>query len=108
MAMADREVLEGYVADLACLRKVSREGLAGYARRHTKACNLMGHCMESGYGLVDDDGELALLDAAATPQVVEALRGSARDAGIRLRVVRARSDDGQQTLEVREVATPGS
>lgn len=39
-------------------------------------------------GLVTEDGELALLDEHATVQVVDAIRGSSREQGIKLRVVR--------------------
>jgi hypothetical protein len=38
----------------------------------------MGHCMESGYAVIDDDGMPHLLDSHATPHVVAALTHSDR------------------------------
>lgn len=46
----------------------------------------MGHCIESGSGLVGDDSRLTLLDAQATPLVVDVLRQSDRERGIKLQV----------------------
>ena len=50
-----REVLEGYVVDQACLRKYPQDELLERSRVHTTECALMGHCMESGYGLVNEE-----------------------------------------------------
>lgn len=101
------ETLDGYVTDIACIRKYPRDGLLQRAREHTKRCALMGHCVESGYGVVGDDGRIALLDAKATPQVVEALERSGRDRGIRLRVTRERDGQEMRTTAVAEVAAEG-
>jgi hypothetical protein len=57
----------------------------------------MGHCVESGYGLVSGR-MVALLDDGATPFVVDVLRQSSHDAGIRLRVTR-RWTDGEMRTE---------
>ncbi len=48
------ESIEGYVIDIACVRKNSREELLQKARNHSKECALMGHCVESGYGIVTE------------------------------------------------------
>lgn len=47
-------------------------------RRHSRRCGMMGHCVESGYGLVQAEGtdSILLLDAKATPQVLEALKAT--------------------------------
>ena len=95
-----QEVLEGYVVDLGCLRKYSRGELLERARTHTRECALMGHCLESGYGLVDEDGRVSLLDSEATLRVVDAVRSSERRQGIKLRVVRELQDGKMQTSEV--------
>lgn len=63
----DVKTVEGWVVDIACLRKYSDDQLASRAQIHTTECALMGHCVESGYGLVDADGRVHLLDDAATP-----------------------------------------
>ncbi|WP_164104473.1 hypothetical protein [Candidatus Laterigemmans baculatus] len=97
---ADQEVLEGYVVDLACLRKYPRGELVQRAREHSQKCMLMGHCLESGYGLVDEQGQLSLLDAEATLPVIYAVRDCGRRSGIRLRVVREFRDGEMQTREV--------
>ena len=99
-----RETIEGFVVDIACLRKWPAQGRRERAERHSKKCALMGHCVESGYGLVDDDGRLALLDASATGELVRRIRDSERTGGIRLRVERDEDEDGEMVSnEIREV-----
>ncbi|CAN5429130.1 hypothetical protein BH20VER3_BH20VER3_03320 [soil metagenome] len=90
------EPLEGYVVDVACARKYPRNELLERTREHTHECLQMGHCAESGYALVDDDGRLSLLDAAATPLVLEAIRGLGGAQGIRLRANREMKDQTNQ------------
>lgn len=98
-----REVLEGYVVDQACLRKYPQDELLERARAHTTECALMGHCMESGYGLVDDYGRTLLLEPSSTPQVVEALRASGHERGVRLRATREMGEQEMHTTRVDEV-----
>lgn len=50
-----KETIEGSVVNLACVRKYPRAERVERARSHIKQCALMGHCLESGYALVDDD-----------------------------------------------------
>ena len=63
----------------------------------------MGHCMESGYGLVNNQGTPLLLEPASTPQVVQAIRRSGRDQGVRLRVEREMQDGEMRTTHLSEV-----
>ena len=100
--MPPSETLNGYVVDLICLRKYPADEYAERARRHTQACALEGHCVESGFALVADDGRVALLDPAATPLVVDAVSGSEREAGIRLRARREEHDEAMRTISVEE------
>ena len=97
------ETVEGYVVDIACIRKYPRDELIERARVHTKACATMGHCAESGYGLVDESGQITLLEAQATPMVFDVTRDSARDQGIKLRAQREMRDEEMQTTHVEEV-----
>ncbi|MGB3754379.1 MAG: hypothetical protein WA954_10835 [Parerythrobacter sp.] len=97
------ETVEGWVLDIACLRKYPRDEYAERARAHTTSCSLMGHCVESGYALVGDDGRVALLEPQATPRVMEALRRSDREAGVRLRARREVRDGALETVTVEEV-----
>ena len=97
------ETLEGYVIDNGCVRKNARDDLLEAARTHTKECALMGHCVESGYSVVNEGEGMAMLDAAATTRVVHAVEESDRDEGIRLRVEREREDDEMETVSVEEV-----
>lgn len=97
------ETAEGYVVDVACIRKYPRDELLARSREHTRACGLEGHCAESGYGLVDEQGRLALLDAEATPKVLAAIRSSDHDKGIRLRATRQMASEQMQTSMVEEV-----
>jgi hypothetical protein len=98
------ETLEGYVIDIACLRKYPRDELLDRARVHTKRCALMGHCVESGYGLVSEDGRVALLEAVATPQVVHAIERSDRAEGIQLRVAREHDGEEMRTVAVESIS----
>ncbi|CAN5255074.1 hypothetical protein BH24PSE2_BH24PSE2_07960 [soil metagenome] len=98
-----REVLEGYVVDQACIRKYPQYELLERARAHTKECCMMGHCVESGYALIDDEGRPCLLEAASTAEVVDVIRRSGRRAGIRLRATRELQDEEMHTLRVEEV-----
>lgn len=97
-----KETLEGYVVDIMCLRQYPQDELLARGKAHTKRCARMGHCIESGYGLVDDRGHVTLLEPAATPQVLEALAASPRDRGIRLRAVREMEDGDMVTRQVTE------
>ena len=91
------ETVEGYVVDIACIRKYPRSELLVRARTHTTACVLMGHCVESGYALVDGNG-LTVLDDHATPVIVALAKKSGKESGIRVRAVREmRSGDAYDT-----------
>ena len=94
--------VEGYVVDIACVRKYPREELLRRAREHTKKCALMGHCVESGYALVHAD-RVVLLDHEATPKVVAAVGASDRESGIKLRAERQMQDGEMRTTAVEEV-----
>ncbi|PAP74615.1 hypothetical protein [Rubrivirga marina] len=100
------ETAEGWVLDIACLRKYPRDEYAERARAHTTACSQMGHCLESGYALVDADGRVTLLDPKATAPVLDALRRSDREAGVWLRVRREPDDGALATVEVTESPSP--
>ncbi len=97
------EIIEGYVVDLACIRKYPQAEIIVRARSHTKNCALMGHCVESGYGLVGEDGRISVLDSEATPRVVEALVRSSAETGIKLRVVRERTGEEMMTSRIEVV-----
>jgi|GEM_PF-4836338 len=56
----------------------------------------MGHCVESGYGIVTEDDRVTMLDPEATPQVVDVVEASDRDEGIRLRATRAERDGAME------------
>lgn len=63
----------------------------------------MGHCIESGYGLVDESGQLQLVGSEGTAPVLEAIRRSPRDRGIRLRVHRRREGEEMHTTSAETV-----
>ena len=102
------ERVAGYVVDLACIRRYPKDQLPTRSRAHTKRCAMMGHCVESGYGLVDELARVQPLDAAATPLVYEALQASARDHGIWLVVERRNNDDEMETVRVEERPAPSN
>lgn len=60
----------------------------------------MGHCVESGYGLVDETGRVHLLDTHATPRVVAVLQQTEIDCGIRLRAERENDHGERRTAHV--------
>ena len=101
--MTDSEPPGGHVIDVRCVRKNAREDLRGAAETHTRECALTGHCVESGYALVTDDDRLALLDASATPDVVELVERSERERGHRARATREKRNDEMTTTSVEEV-----
>lgn len=96
------ETVEGYVIDVACVRKNPRDALLERARTHTKECALMGHCIESGYGIVTEEDRLTLLDPEATPAVVSVVEDSKLVEGVKLRVRREEQDDTMETVSVTE------
>lgn len=96
------ETIEGYVVDVACIRRYPRAELSERARTHGRDCTMMGHCVESGYGLVDDAGRLALLNAEATPRVVDVARRTTTDQGIRLRATREWREGEMRTIRIEE------
>lgn len=63
----------------------------------------MGHCVESGYGLVTEADRLTLLDPHATQKAVDAIERSEKEVGIRLRVTREEQDGTMQTTAVEEL-----
>lgn len=99
---SSRETVEGYVMDGGCIRKNPRDMLLEKAREHTRECALMGHCVESGYGIVTEDDRLTMLDPAATPQVVNVVEASPTQKGIVLRVNREDHDGKMVTTTVEE------
>lgn len=99
----DTESVEGYVIDVACVRKNARDELLEKARSHTRECALMGHCVESGYGLVTEDDRLTLLDPNATRKVVDMVEESDTQQGIRLQVTRDEQDGTMETTTVTEL-----
>lgn len=94
--------VEGYVIDIACVRKNPRADLLAKARTHSRECTLMGHCIESGYGIVTEDDRLTVLDPAATRGVVDAVEHSDTEQGIQLRVTREERDGTMETATVTE------
>lgn len=101
-----KETLEGYLIDIACIRTSPVAKLPERAKEHTKACALMGHCMESGYGLVNKQGKLAILDDEATPKIAALLQSTESEKGIWLQVECFEKDGKMETLSVREKNAP--
>ncbi|MFC7197022.1 hypothetical protein ACFQL4_24200 [Halosimplex aquaticum] len=83
--------------------KEPRNELLEKARIHSKECALMGHCVESGYGLVTEDDRLTLLDPKATQKVVDVIEESDTQQGIRLQVTREERDGTMETATVSEL-----
>ena len=100
---ASTETVEGYVIDGGCIRKHHREDLLDAARTHTAECALMGHCIESGYGIVTEEDRLTLLDPEATRRIDDVVEASDADPGIRLRVNREERDGAMETTNVEEI-----
>ena len=103
--MSFEEQVEGWAVDLACLRRYPREEYLDRAREHSAECALMGHCVESGYGLVQDDGFVIPLDAEATPKVVASLQDAGQVQGFRVRVGRGLQDGEMVTTRVEPAHT---
>ncbi len=101
--MAISETVEGYLIDVGCIRKNARDDLLEKARTHSSECALMGHCVESGYGIVTEDDRLTVLDSEATPKIVNVVEESTTEEGIRLRVHREEQDEIVETTNVEEL-----
>jgi hypothetical protein len=101
--MSTTETHDGYIIDVGCIRKNAREELLSKARTHTRDCALMGHCVESGYGIVTENDRLIVLDAEATPQVVDVVEASDTAEGIRLHIQREEHDGAMETVDVEEI-----
>lgn len=99
----DTESIDGYVIDIACIRKNPRDELLEKARSHSTECALMGHCVESGYGLVTENDSLTLLDPKATPKVADVVEDSNTQQGIQLQVTRDERDGTMETTTVTEL-----
>jgi hypothetical protein len=97
------ETVEGYVIDVGCIRKNPRDELLEKARTHSRECALMGHCVESGYGIVTEDDRVTVLDPEATPTVVRTVEESDTEEGIRLRVQRDEEDGAMETTDIEEL-----
>ncbi|MEX2336808.1 MAG: hypothetical protein WD555_06020 [Fulvivirga sp.] len=95
-----KETLEGYVVDIACLRNIPALQLSKRAKEHTTACALMGHCIESGYGLVDIENRIMLLDSEATPRIVGLLKETTMEKGVQLKVEREKQKGKMKTTKV--------
>ena len=102
------ETIEGYVMDGGCIRKNAREELLEKARVHTRDCCLMGHCIESGYGIVTENDRLVMLDSESTRPIVDTVEATDAEEGIRLRVTREKQDDQMETTAVEEITSDES
>ncbi len=98
------ETVDGYVIDVGCIRKNARDNLLEKARTHSRECALMGHCLESGYGIVTNEDRLTVLDAEATPKIVNTVEESGTEEGIRLRVQREEQDESMETTSIEEIS----
>jgi hypothetical protein len=99
-----KEVLEGYVVDLACIRTTPYNDLQKFSREHSVNCGLMGHCVESGYGLIDDEGKIQILDSKATSEVVSILENNRNNKkGIKSHVEREMENGRIHTTNVIEI-----
>lgn len=100
MSKEEKEILEGYVVDIICLRNMPASQYSEQAKEHTTACALMGHCMESGYGLVGEQNKLVVLDPKATPWVVALLKKTDKEKGVRLQVEREAKEGKMETTKI--------
>lgn len=98
------ETLSGYVIDVGCIRKNARDDLLASARTHSRDCALMGHCVESGYGIVTEDDRLTVLDPEATPKIVKTVRECETEEGIRLHVEREEQDGAMSTTSIEQLS----
>ncbi len=92
--------------DIACIRTNPVAEMGSRAKNHTKTCALMGHCVESGYGLVNTQGEVVLLDDEATPKIVAVLQQINAEDEIWLQVDRQEKKGKMNTIKVEEAKAP--
>lgn len=104
---AAEEVIEGYVVEMACLRKYPRHDTLRRAREHSRQCLLMGPCVESGFALVSDDDRVTVLDSEATRQILAVVQQGNRAGGIKLRLKRALRDEASARGHGPTISTEG-
>ena len=98
------ETVQGYVMDVACVRKSPQRELVERSQAHTRDCALMGHCAESGFALISETGQIALLDDHATLMIVDIVRQSRNDHGIKVQVTRNKQGEKMETSRVEEIS----
>ena len=98
--MANKESHKGYVVDIACLRSMPVSEMYERPKNHSTACALMGHCIESGYGLLDEENNLVLLDPEATYTIVDILKNTGIEKGVKLQVEREEQEGKMVTSKV--------
>lgn len=96
------ETINGYIVDLACLRVWPQDEIYERAKSHSRECSLQGNHIESGFALVQDNWDVALLDSWATPLVIDALQQSKNETGIRLRVEREMEYEQMKSILITE------
>lgn len=94
------ETHQGFLMDISCIRKSPADELLERASEHSTACALMGHCIESGFALVDDEGRVQMIEPAATTAVVRHLLDTDVQAGLRLLLRRERRGEEMHTIDV--------
>ena len=97
------ETIEGYIIDVACVRKSPRQQLFERAQRHSRDCALMGHWAESGFALVTENGQVAILDSEATLMILDLGRRSPKSQSIKAQVTRQPADEKMETVRVEEI-----
>lgn len=100
MTNSTEEIITGYLVDLACIRRFPKDEMIERGINHTLKCATMGHCVESGYGIIDETGQVTVLDTKATPLVFKALNSIQQKRGIQLCATRRNEEDEMKTVAV--------
>ena len=90
--------VEGLLLDRMCAPKLMKQGQQA-AQAHTRDCNLMPNCLQSGFGVFTAAGKFIILDAAGNKLAETEMRASQKKDNLRVKVT------GEQTGDTIKVAS---
>ena len=78
MARAESSTINGYLVDKQCSKGLATQGKKAVAE-HDRTCILMDVCVQSGFGVLTEDGTFIEFDEAGSKKAAEALREVLKD-----------------------------
>ena len=92
MARAESSTINGYLVDKQCSKGLATQGKKAVAE-HDRTCILMDVCVQSGFGVLTEDGTFIEFDEAGSKKAAEALESSAKEKDFKVTVTGDRRGD---------------